>query len=250
MTNHMYATTVLKAFEILDCFDDDYEALGISEISNRIDMPPSSVHRMIQSLEFEGLLFQSKETKKYYIGTKLIALSKKCSRLTNFLQIASKYVDELARETQETVNLATPSCDKIINIYKVESHFILRPNFALNTPYPAHCTGTGRIFLSEMSDASLLWVYQNNQAEIDLPFEEFLAGLHAVKKAGFAFDDQMFNSGLRCIAAPIRAFGGKTIFAISVSAPLARMSDEAYMKAKDLVLQYAELASNEIQSME
>ena len=64
MNNNLYMSTLLKAFDILDCFTDDIQELGISDISSLVGMPVSSVHRIIQSLEFEGLLVQNRETKK------------------------------------------------------------------------------------------------------------------------------------------------------------------------------------------
>ena len=52
------------------------------------------------------------------------------------------------------------------------------------------------------------------------------------------------------MAAPIYLGGGKLLFALSISAPTARMDDAAYENARKLVLKYAELISQEIQSIE
>ena len=53
MNNNLYMSTLLKAFDILDCFDDDQQEIGISDISAKVGLPVSSVHRIIQSLEFK-----------------------------------------------------------------------------------------------------------------------------------------------------------------------------------------------------
>ena len=249
MVNNLYTLTLLKAFDILNCFENDTQEISIKEIANRIDMPQSSVNRILQSLEFEGLIFQNKENKKYRIGTGLIALAGKCNRLDRFLQAASKHMELLGQLTGETVNLAAPNCDKIINVHKVESSHVLRPNFTLNTPYPAFCTSTGKILLSENGDASLRWVYDNNEAAIGMSLEAFLDMIHEVRGNGYAYDDQEFSPGLRCVAAPIKGPGGRAIFAMSVSAPVSRMDDDRYARTRDMVIQYAELISDEIQAM-
>ena len=155
MANHQFATTLLKAFDVLDCFHSGTEEFGISDIAALVGLPVSSVHRLIQSLEFEGLLFQNQENKKYYLGTKFFTYAEKGNRYQRYEKLAEKYVDELADLTSETVNLAISSGDRIFNIYKKDSPFIIRPNFTLNASYPAHCTSTGRIFLSQMTDASI-----------------------------------------------------------------------------------------------
>lgn len=250
MVNNLYTLTLLKAFDILNCFENDAQEIGIKEIADQIGMPQSSVYRIIQSLEFIGLIFQNRENKKYRAGTKLLELSRKCCCLDNYFNVVKKSMEALGQETKETVNLAIPSCDKIIYIHRVESPHVLRPNFVLNAAYSACTTGLGKVLLAEQSDQSLEWVYQNNAQDIHIPFEDFLAELKQVKKDGFAYDDQVFSPGLRCVAAPIRGPGGKVLFSLSVSAPAMRMEDETYIKVRDLVIKYANQASEKIQSMD
>ena len=180
----------------------------------------------------------------------MLSYSRKCSQYQRYQQIAARYVDELCRITEENVNLATCSGDQITNIYTAETHFVLRPNFPLYRPFPAHCTGVGRVFLSHMSEAAQKWVYENSADAIGMPQEEFLAMLRKARKDGYALDDQAFNAGLRCVAAPIYLGGNKLLFAMSISAPAARMDDAAYENARKLVLKYADLISQEIQSIE
>lgn len=250
MNNNLYMSTLLKTFDILDCFGDDRQEMGISDIAALAGMPVSSVHRIIQSLEFEGLLTQNLETKKYALGTKLLSYSRKCGQYQGFQRIAERYVDELCRATGENVNLATCSGDRITNVYTAETHFVLRPNFPLYKPYPAHCTGVGRVFLSHMSESAQKWIYENSAEAIGMTCEDFLAMLHKARRDGYALDDQAFNAGLRCVAAPVYAGGDKLLFALSVSAPLARMDDAAYENARKLVLEYADRISRDIQSAE
>ena len=98
-----------------------------------------------------------------------------------------------------------------------------------------------------MSEAAQKWVYENNAASISQSQEDFLAMLRKARQDGYALDDQAFNAGLRCVAAPIYCSGDKLLFALSVSAPLARMDDAAYANARQLALEYAGRISQEIQ---
>lgn len=89
----------------------------------------------------------------------------------------------------ENVNLATCSGNQITNIYTAETHFVLRPNFPLYRPFPAHCTGVGRVFLSHMSEAAQKWVYENSAETIGMPQEEFLAILRKARKLVLKYAD-------------------------------------------------------------
>ena len=48
--------------------------------------------------------------------------------------------------------------------------------------------------------------------------------LASVRARGYAIDDEEIEEGLRCIAAPIRDHTGQVVSAISVAAPVQRMS--------------------------
>lgn len=249
-SNSQYSTTLLKAFDILESFRNDSHELGVSDIALKVNLPVSSTHRIIQSLEFEGLLLQNPENKKYRLGTKFLSLAGKCQCYQKYFDIATTLVNELGQLTCETVNLAISSCDSTIHILRTESPHILRPTFPMNMPFPAYCTAVGRIFLSELSEAGQRWVYANNADEIDMTEEQFLQMLSEVSRCGYALDDESFSAGLRCVAAPIRLSNGRAIFALSISAPCVRMDDAAYEKARQLTIQYAAKISQAIQAIE
>lgn len=247
MTRNLFTLTLLKAIDILDCFEDDHQEIGIKGIADMIEMPQSSVYRIIQSLEFIGLISQNKENKKYRLGPKILQLSEKIDDLDDFKRIAVKYMEQLNAECDETINLAVSNCDHIVNIYKVESSKLLRPNFVSGAKYPIYNTSLGRVFLSDMSKAELQWIYEEHQKEIGRSFEDFKKEIAGVKKQGYAVDDEEFNEGLRCVAAPIYGQGGNLLFAVSISAPVIRMDDDIFDHAINLVKKYAALATQEIQ---
>ena len=249
-TGNQYSTTLLKAFDILECFRNDCHEIGVTDIAQKVSLPVSSVHRIIQSLEFEGLILQNPETKKYRLGTKILSLAGKCHAYQKYVDSASVFVNELGQLTGETVNLAISSCDSTIHLLRTECSHILRPTFPMNVPFPSYCTAVGRVFLSEMSNSAQRWVYANNADEIDLTEDQFLHMLADVSRNGYALDDESFSPGLRCVAAPIRLSTGYVAFALSVSAPCVRMNDAAYERTRQLTVQYAAKISGKIQSVE
>ena len=249
MNPSSYTSTLLKAFDILDCFSSDSQEIGIKDISQKIDMPQSSVYRIIQSLEFAGMIYQNRENRKYRLGPKFIALSGRQSSLSGYMDIAMKYMKLLGHETSETVNLAMLDCDRIVYLPRVDSPHVLRPNFSLMERYSAVQTGLGLVLLADLNSAWLQWVYQNNADTLHIPYEEFTEQIAQIRRQGYAYDDQLFCEGLRCVAAPICGPGGKALFSISVSAPSLRMDDARYELVRQLVVRYSALATAEIQEL-
>lgn len=152
------------------------------------------------------------------------------------MDIAMKYMKLLGHETSETVNLAMLDCDRIVYLHRVDSPHVLRPNFSLMERYPAVQTGLGLVLLADLNSAGLQWVYQNNADTLHIPYEEFTEQIAQIRRQGYAYDDQLFCEGLRCVAAPICGPGGKALFSISVSAPSLRMDDARYELVRQLVV--------------
>lgn len=244
-----FTSTLLKAFDILSCFDSDGQELGIKEIAQLVDMPQSSVYRIIQSMEFSGFIYQNWENRKYRLGPKLLSLSAKRGTLDSYLNVTIKHMKQLAQDTGETVNLASLDCDHVTYMHRIECTHVLRPNFTLKASYPAHSTALGRVLMADLPTTSLRWIYEKNAAEIGVGLEEFLAQEEQVRQLGYAFDDQEFCQGLRCVAAPVRGPGGKALFSISVSTPTMRMDDANYERTRKLVVRCCAQASAEISEM-
>jgi IclR family transcriptional regulator, acetate operon repressor len=59
-------------------------------------------------------------------------------------------------------------------------------------------------------------------------------------KRGYALDDEELESGVRCIAAPVRGSSGLVISAVGISGPSSRMTDE---RLNELGLQVLEAAA-------
>jgi DNA-binding IclR family transcriptional regulator len=111
-------------------------------------------------------------------------------------------------------------------------------------------TSVGKILLADKNEATLEWIYSKNKKMIKKNHDEFMAEIKDVAENGYALDDEDFSAGLRCVAAPIKAFGGATVMAMSVSTPLARMDNDRYLKTRELVVECAKKASIAVMELE
>lgn len=249
-TKNLFTLTLLKAINILDCFETDTMEIGIKEISQMIGMPQSSTYRIIQSLEFTGLIMQNKTNRKYRLGVKNLFHSQKVDGLRGYLEIAERHMHTLNRELNETVSLGIVDCNHVINLRRLESTHMLRPNYVVGRKYPIFSTALGKVFMSEMSQQALEWVYDQDKEVIGKTWEAFLAETETTRENGYAHDDEEFCPGLRCTAAPIYHRSGKLLFAVSVSTPTIRMDDDRYQKVTQSVVETCHKISNEFRGLE
>ena len=67
-----------------------------------------------------------------------------------------------------------------------------------------------------------------------------------MRARGYAIDDEEMEIGLRCVAAPIRNHTGEVAAAISVSAPVQRMSKKSVLSTVPNVIAAADSISRRL----
>ena len=116
---------------------------------------------------------------------------------------------------------------------------------------PMHSTGVGKIFLTQYSDTKLdELVKKRGLAKLtektitSLP--ELKAEIEKVRKQGYAFDEEECEIGVRCVAVPIKEYSGKIVAAMSISAPITRLTYERTNEIIKYLLDLSAQASAEL----
>lgn len=227
--NNQSTDKVLAIIELL-CYSQ--EPLRLIDIANKLNFNTSTALRFLNSLEQNGYVYKDKETLKYHMTYKICGLASQVSSNTDLIQIASQPIKELSTELRECVCLAIEENYSIIYIYVSDGPGqILRTTQRIGKKAPMHCTGVGKMILSDFTKDKIedviakkgLTKYTENT--LCTP-EALYKELQTIKEQGYAYDNQECEMGARCIAFPIRNYSGHIIAALSVTGPLGRMTDE------------------------
>jgi DNA-binding IclR family transcriptional regulator len=93
---------------------------------------------------------------------------------------------------------------------------------------PMHCTGSGKLLLTNYSDKQLA-EYLNKKGNIKPTkntintYKELKIELEKIKKQNYSVDDEECEIGMRCVAIPIRNYTGNIIAGLSITGPAVRM---------------------------
>ena len=222
-------SSVENVVRLLNLFIDEPE-LGVREMSRRLDLGKSTVHRIASELAEADLLAKDAETSRYRLGLRLLELGSLVQARGELSNAAEPVLRSLLRTGGETVHLAVREGLEIVYIAKMESNHSIRMYSRLGRRGPAHCTGIGKAMLAFHSDDWLTDVLaaglaRQTPATITDP-AVLRRQLEEVRRLGYAFDDEEIEVGLRCVAAPVRDHTGAVIAGISVSGPSQRMTRE------------------------
>jgi DNA-binding IclR family transcriptional regulator len=136
-------------------------------------------------------------------------------------------LEALGAATEETVHLAVLDGAEAIFIGKVESPRPLRLYSQVGRRCPAHCTAVGKVLLayagSEQRALAAARPLKRYTAKTITSAAALERELEEVRRRGYATDEEEFEDGIRCVAAPVRDYRGRVVAALSVSVPAARL---------------------------
>ena len=225
-----YNSSLIKGMALLDCYHGDTDEYGIGDFSQLTGQPESTIQRLVNTLEFIGVIFQNPNNKKYRLSLRILRSLTSARYAPQWLDNAKKELIRLQKETHETVNLRIRMGGELEYIAKVDTDQLLRPNFILGKRYPLYCTGLGRCLLSYLPREDIrellpeTFTAGTDRAQPD--FEHLYNTILQTRRQGYYLDDEEFSLGLYCVAAPVFAYPGKVAAAVSVSVPKARITPD------------------------
>jgi DNA-binding IclR family transcriptional regulator len=218
-----------RALDILLCFSHEKTVLSLTDIADEAGMSKSTVHRLLATLECKRFLIRDSVTGKYHLGFRFLEMASQVMEDVN-QQWSLPYLQRLAAEFGETVDLAVMDDDHVIYLQVVESTQRVKLAAAIGQRLPAFCTATGKVFLAYLPEqqvqrilSSGLTRYTNNTY---IGLADLYENLSATRQRGFSISEQEYEKDINAVAAPILAADGYPIAAIAVVGPSFRMSRE------------------------
>ncbi len=242
-TKKILNTSVEKAFNILECFTNNSQELGVTEIAQKMSMNKSVVYRMLATMVALDVLQQNSENEKYRLGLKLFELGQRVSINKNFIHKARPYMEDLVKHADETAHLAIYRNKQVYFLDKVEGPHDLQINTQVGSTKQLYCTGLGKIMLAfgepnykeTIQKIKLESITENTITKKS----KLLLEIQKIQKNGFALDMEENEVGLICVAVPVFNSNNEFIAAISNSGPTARFNESKIQNYTDVLKQTA-----------
>lgn len=207
---------VERAIAILNCYTSNQSSFTLTELADATDLSPSTVSRLISTLEHHDFLFRDPTDMKYYLGFRLAQISNISFNNMDVCRLGHPLLRILNEKYNETVCINIARRDKRICIYEIESTYPLRSVYGVGTSLPLTRGSAGKLLMAYMSDAHITKLLAED------PFVSPIA-LHEIKKAGYAVSNSDHQKGVVSISAPVFNAKGKTCAAIMLAGPEIRL---------------------------
>src|SRR5512134_3669950 len=117
-----------KAICVLECFSFQGPRLSLTDIARKVGLPLSTTHRILTTLRTVGIVEQEGDRELYRLGLKLLELGSMVLTNLEVHREAMPYIEELVRETGETVHLGVFDGAQVVSIEKMDSPHGLASN--------------------------------------------------------------------------------------------------------------------------
>ena len=240
-----------RAFEILNVIHKNEDPQRAADIAVQVELPRTTVIRMLDTLEQVGAVVRVAETSRFEIGPTMLQFGQPITPAPDLKQIARPTLERLARESGETAYLCTRSGRQVYYLDQVSSRHHIRLQEWTGTWFPAHTTSTGKIFLAYMPptqlDTYLSHDLESFTSETITDPQEIRDYVQSIRQNGFGWTHGQTELGLVGVAAPIFDSNQAVIGAVSLGGPQFRFPQAGKeQETADLVVKAAQEISSRI----
>jgi len=247
-SNYDSILMVDRTIQIINTLFQSDTALGVSDISNYLDLPKATAYRILNTLK-NGNIIEKNDDDKYSLGIVFIKYGEKVKSGLDLRTIASPFIKELSLLTGEATNLGIINGDSVLTIDSAEgeSSVLISKLIPIS---PLHCSSMGKLFMSYMSDEKTIKYFSVNNVKRTIHtitnYDNFLIEKQKILDSNISFDNEEYEYGLGCVASPIFDCNNRLLAAISVSGPLSRLNIKGMSKIQLDLLNTAKMITEKL----
>ena len=200
--------------------------VGVTELAERVDLPKSTVARLLASLEEEQAVEQTEAGGEYRLGSGLIDLAGSAPRGRNLVAAARPHLLELAESLDEVAGLSIIDGGQVYYLDQTESSSNIQVRDWTGEHAPLHAVPSGLVILAHQRP-DFINRYVASPLVQCTPWtmtdpDELRDRLEQIRSIGYAWVYEEFAEELNSVAAPIFESGGHVEAALHVHGPAYR----------------------------
>ena len=200
--------------------------VGVTELAERVDLPKSTVARLLGSLEEEQAVEQTEAGGEYRLGPGLIDLAGSAPRGRNLVATARPHLLELAESIDEVAGLSIIDGGQVYYLDQTESSSNIQVRDWTGEYAPLHAVPSGLVILAHQPERFIegylaVPLMQCTSWTTTDP-DELRERLEHVRSIGYAWVYEEFAEGINSVAAPVFESDGSVEAALHVHGPAYR----------------------------
>ena len=222
--------SVERAIQIVLLFLHEGGELGIKDFAERMNLPKSTIHSLVNTLAAYKFLEQDPENSKYHLGSTLFRLGLQYTNDIGLISSIDAYLERLSYKFNVHVNICMLMGSQVVVSYNKTPDNPLVKYPETGVLVPIHSTANGKILLAfadEETREQILaeYIFDSHTPHTITSREKFLGELEKVKEEGIAFSIEESVEGISAMAAPVYNRHGEVVASFGLSAENEFFSD-------------------------
>jgi DNA-binding IclR family transcriptional regulator len=237
--------TVARVVRLLQVLAESGDDVSIKEISARLHLPPSTVHRLLNLLADDGIVERSAARHVYRPGLELIRIASLIASKTRITDLALPVMRSVVEACDEVCMLVLylPAARRVMVASFVDSSNPLRYQVERFVPHSLAWGATGRSTLAFLPPDVIEQVIAENEASPASgaplpPRGELLAELAATRARGYVLTQGHKIGGAVGLGAPIFNADGSVLGSLCITIPKVRFTPSSEQALAALLLKH------------
>lgn len=229
---HPYMVPALeRGLRLLGEFSRTERELGAPELARRLQLPRTTVFRLLATLEALGFVQRSDDGRSFRLGMAVLRLGFEYLASLELTQLGQPLLARLTDEIGYPTNLVVRDGRQIVYVAKVAPPSPLTSAVQVGTRLPAHATVLGRVLLEDLSLAELRTLYPEDRLEVfsertPRSVKELFDMVQSDRERGYVAGEGFFEAAISTIAAPVRDASGRIVAALGATIPSPHFAPE------------------------
>lgn len=204
---------------------------SVAQVSQELGLDKSSASRLLATLEEQGFAHRNLLSGAYELGPQIGALGLIYLDRHYPLREVGPILSEIAAATEETVVLSVFDGHRSVFVDKRESQHALRTSARIGNIVPLHGGASGKSVLAYLPARELDALLDSLVLKRFTPHtitnaDDLRKELVAIRERGYATSFEEIDQGIGGVGVGLRDWQGSPIGAVSITAPLVRLTDE------------------------
>jgi DNA-binding IclR family transcriptional regulator len=243
--------SVSRTFQIIEFMARADDWVSLRTMSRELHINAAAVYRVLNNLKQNGYVRQEPQDSRYQLTLKIAWVSAQVLEHVQLRQIAHPFLQHLTSVTNETTHLAVLDGSEFVYIDKVDNTQAMRMRSRVGQRGQLHCTAAGKSMLAFLPEPELASILRRVKFQPVTPntitdARKFRDQLAAIRRLGYALDDEENEMGIRCIGAPIYDHARRLSGAVSISGWTITMTRDRIPQLAPELLQTSKRISREL----
>ncbi len=233
--------TVVRVLDVLRCFGEGSADRSLGDLAKSLDLPASTVHRLLTLLAGEGFVEVDERAHRYRIGPELYRTGAMIAANMPIVSLAMPILHDIARQSDETtvLSLYYPKQLQKAFVAQVESTRPMRYIIELNIRHSLAWGASAHAILAQLPDATIETALAQREASpatgLQADRKKLLAEIRRIRKEGFARSVGERVPTAIGLAVPIFGADGGVKGSLSVTYPDSRLDERLNRQLVDLL---------------